>query len=106
MYNTNKIQKSQLKINQTLEGETLEQKINRITVNKEPIKDGAPLLYTERNEGVKAGYNIKTDRFEVALDAMTFVEKSISAKRDNKPKMQIVKDDKIETIQGTENGTN
>jgi len=51
---------------------------------------------------VEAGYNIKTDRFEIAVEAMDKVAKSNIAKRDNQPKMEIVKDDvKDEPTHGT-----
>lgn len=75
-----------LEINQSLEGETLETKIERILNNKEPIKDGAPIVYTERNEGVIAAYNIRTDRFEVACEAMDKVSKTELAKRHERHK--------------------
>jgi hypothetical protein len=90
-----------LEVNKTYEGETIEQKVERITQNGEPIKDGAPLIYTDRKDGVQAGYNIRTDRFEVAVEAMDKVHKSDIAKRDNKPKMEIVKDAGSESTQGT-----
>lgn len=67
-------------------GETIEEKVYRITVNKEPIKDGAPLIYVDRDAGVQAGYNIRTDRFEVAVEAMDKVTKSHVAKREQKAK--------------------
>jgi hypothetical protein len=73
------------------EGETIEQKIRRITNNNDPIKDGAPLMYTDRKDGVKPEYDIRTDRFEIALDAMDKVSKTNIAKRE--AKMNIVKDD-------------
>lgn len=92
-----------IKLNQCKEGETIEQKIARITQNKEPIKDGAPLIYTERRDGVQAGYNIRTDRFEVAVDAMDKVAKSKVASREYKPTLDVVKDGGAEPIQG--NGT-
>ena len=34
------------------EGETIEQKVNRIVNNNEPITDGAPIIFTERKDGV------------------------------------------------------
>ena len=34
-----------------VEGETIEQKMERILSNKEPIEDGAPEIYTERKDG-------------------------------------------------------
>lgn len=63
------------------EGESIENKVNRILINKEPITDGAPLIYTNRKDGVLPGYNIRTDRFDVAIDAMDKVAKSKLAKR-------------------------
>ena len=91
-------------INNTIESETLEQKIERILENKEPIKDGAPIIYTEKNAGVMAGYNIKTDRFEVALDGIDKIQKSYQARKEEKAKMTIIKgenDGGAEPIQGT-----
>jgi len=99
-YNTTSIA-----INASLQGETIEQKMERVTQNKEPIKDGAPLIYTDRNDGVQAGYNIRTDRFEIAVDAMDRVAKSKTAQRDNVANMKIVHNDisGAESTQG--NGT-
>ena len=73
----------------------------------ELIKDGAPLIYTERKDGVQAGYNIKTDRWEVAVEAMDKVAKTKAAQRENRAKMEVVKDNVVEPIQGTNSdGTN
>lgn len=85
-YITPKFEKSNLNINQGIEGELLEQKINRIVRNKEPIKDGAPLVYTERRDGVNPAYNIRTDRFDLAIDAMDKYASSITAQRKSKEK--------------------
>lgn len=86
MYKQNRVATTSLRVNESYVGETIEQKINRITNNGEPISDGAPLIYTERNEGVLPDYDIRTDRFDVAIDAMTLVDKSNKAKRDNRHK--------------------
>lgn len=106
MYKKPNFRKTNLVINNSLEGETLEQKIERVTTNKEPIKDGAPLVYTDKNDGVLAGYNIRTDRFEIAVDAMDKIQKSESAKRDSKAKMEVVKDSSEATSVPASNGTN
>lgn len=108
MYKKNiKYASTQLKVNNSVQGETIEQKVDRIINNGEPIKDGAPLIYTERKDGVLAGYNIKTDRWEVAVDAMDKVAKAKTAQRENRAKMEVVKDSKAEPTQGTNsNGTN
>ena len=87
------VSNSTLSINNSLEGESIECKVCRIVNNGEPISDGAPLIYTERKAGVKEEYNIRTDRFDIALKAMDYVTASNRAKRDNFGKP--------ETIQGT-----
>lgn len=61
---------------------TLEQKIEAILTNKEPIKDGAPEIFTDRADGVVAAYNIRTDRWDLAADAMDVVEANATAKRE------------------------
>ena len=67
--------------------ESIEHKVRRIVNNKEPIKDGAPLIYTERKDGVQPSYNIRTDRWEVAVDAMGKVTKTYQAKREERAKI-------------------
>lgn len=80
----NQLQKTTINVNTSYEGETIEQKINRIVNNKEPISDGAPLIYTDRSEGVLPEMDVRTDRFEIAVDAMDKVTKSHQAKRENR----------------------
>lgn len=109
MYKTRGMSATNYSVNQAKEGETIERKLERITSNKEPITEGAPLIYTERDEGVKASYDIRTDRFEVAVEGMDTVYKSQQARRD--AKMKIVKDDdktdekggETSSVDGTEN---
>lgn len=74
------------------EGEWIEEKVRRVVENGEPIEDGAPIVYTERKDGVRPEYNIRTDRWEIAQDAMEAVregkKKIIAmriAERDGKP---------------------
>ena len=85
--NRNTRKNTDLNINTSVEGETIEMKIERITVNREPITDGAPLIYTERKDGVLAGYDIRTDRFDVAIEAMDKVSKTNQAKREERVKV-------------------
>ena len=80
------LSEGKLNINNSYEGETIETKVRRITENKEPITDGAPVIYTDRKDGTKPEFNIRTDRFEIALDAMDYVNRSRTAKR-----MEVVK---------------
>ena len=66
---------------ETREGEDIEQKVRRLTEDKSPINDGAPLIYTERKDGVLPAYDIRADRFEIAQEAMQKNMKAVSAKR-------------------------
>lgn len=59
-----------------VEGERIELKIDRMTQNNEPIGESAPLIYTARKDGVIAAYDIRTDKWEIALDAMEKVNKT------------------------------
>jgi hypothetical protein len=91
---------SQLTSVEVVEGEPIEHKIERVVSNKEPITDGAPSIFTERKDGVVAAYNIRTDRWEVASEAMDKVSGSIQAKRDakgavSKPKEESKKETKV-----------
>lgn len=57
------------------EGEIIEAKVKRMTENNEPIKDGAPLVYTEKKDGVRPEYNIRTDKWEIVQDKMDAANK-------------------------------
>ena len=59
-----------------VEGERLELKIDRMTQNNEPIGDSAPLIYTPRKDGVIAAYDIRTDKWDIALNAMEKVNRT------------------------------
>lgn len=54
----------------TYEAESQIQKLRRIVENKEPIKDEAPTIYTPKSKGVMPEYDIRTDRFEIAREAL------------------------------------
>lgn len=97
-YKFKRAKKSAMKSVETVEGETIEQKIERIVQNKEPIKDGAPEIYTERKDGVIAAYNIRADRWEIAADAMDKVQASIQAKREERQRIAEGKEDKSKVI--------
>jgi len=83
MYKIPKMQQSKIKSVEVFEGEPLEWKIKRMLTNNEPIGDSAPILYTERAQGVLPDYNIRTDRWEHAATAMDYITRSKIAKRMN-----------------------
>jgi hypothetical protein len=99
-----KIQPSvtELAVNNSYEGDTIEQKIRRIVNNREPIADGAPLIYTERKNGVEPQYDIRTDRWDIAIDAMDKVAGSYRAQREARIVPLKGKDGVADSIQTTE----
>lgn len=70
-----------LKSIEIYEGESIETKCARVLQNKEPITDTAPIIYTAKEDGVLPAYNIRTDRFDIALDAYDKITRS-SAKKE------------------------
>lgn len=92
-----------LSINNSESGERLEDKIERFIENGEGLDNKAPIIYTDRNEGVLASYNIRTDRWDIAVEGMDKVHKTDLAKRDNKAKLEVIKN---EPSEGTDKGVN
>lgn len=74
--------KSKIQINNLYEAEPLEAKLRRkIKGGKVDEEEGDgktwAIAYTEKRDGVKPEYDIRTDRFEVAREAMETLEKGI-----------------------------
>lgn len=54
----------------TYEAEGLEAKLRRMTETKEPIENFWPTVYTNKADGVLPGYDIRSDRFDIAMEAV------------------------------------
>ena len=85
MYRPNKATETTLTSVDKVQGEPIEHKIERITENGEAITDGAPEIFTDKSEGVNSAYDIRTDRWEIAAEAMDKIHRSKTAKKDDKP---------------------
>ena len=85
------------KVNKSYEGVPIETKIMKIMTNKEPIEDSADIIYTDRKDGVLPAYNIRTDRMEVALDAMDKVSATYIAQREARLKARVETKDSADT---------
>ena len=81
-----KFQTTQIYCNDSVIDISLERQLEKVVAGKEPIDSSSPLVYTERKDGVLPQYNIRTDRFELALEAMGKVDKSYKAKREERLK--------------------
>ena len=67
-------------ITEEYEGERIETKCARVVENNEPITDGAPMIYTEKRNGVMPQYNIRADKWEIAQETMNRVNREKIAK--------------------------
>lgn len=76
--------KTTIKVNKSKEGEAIEAKVRRILNNKEPIKDGAPRVFTERKDGVRPEYDIRADKWEAAVEVTTQISNSHTNKREER----------------------
>lgn len=81
--------------NLTYQAEPREVKLRKI-INGEAnnMEDGVfPTIYTEKKDGVQPEYDIRTDRFEVAIDAMDKINQSTATQiAKNKGETEAVKD--------------
>lgn len=83
--------------NLTYQAEPREVKLRKIISGEsKDIEDGVfPTIYTEKKDGVMPEYDIRTDRFEVALDAIDKINRSTAekaAKSKGKTEAEIEKD--------------
>ncbi|MCM1042450.1 MAG: hypothetical protein NC396_08520 [Bacteroides sp.] len=78
----NKSIKSLIACNECVSGESIERKMERVMEENQPIEDVAEIAYTDKKDGVRPETDIRTDRFEIALEAMNKVTASRRAKRE------------------------
>lgn len=99
MYQLIKRTPTSLHVNQATEGESIETKVERMMMNKEPISDGAPPIYTERSEGVHPMTNIRTDKWEIMTEAMSAVTNAALGAREQRLGEKAMKNMTIEQKQ-------
>lgn len=67
--------------NLTYQAEPREVKLRKIISGESSsMEDGVfPTIYTEKKDGVLPEYDIRTDRFEIAIDAMDKINQSVAS---------------------------
>lgn len=87
--------KSSISLNEEREGEPLEIKVTRMLNNGENLTETSIEIFTPYEVGVLAGHDIRTDKWEHAIDAMDKVSKTRLAKGEGIPKViDLNKDEK------------
>lgn len=80
--------KTNFDVNEGVEGQSIEEKMRQATMNGQPIENAAPIIYTDKKDGVLPQYDIRTDRWDIALDATDKVARSQIAKSQDNPSMK------------------
>lgn len=62
-------------------GDSIEDKVRQITETKAPIEAISPMIYTERKDGVRPEFNIRTDKWDIAQQAMDTIALGTQQKR-------------------------
>ncbi len=77
--------KTNFDINESVEGKSIEEKMRETTLNGQPIESAAPLLYTDKKDGVLPQYDIRTDRWDIALQTTDKITRTQIAKSQENP---------------------
>lgn len=103
MYKKINIRKSSIQRYDVIEGQTIEQKIERLVNNNEPIEGEDKPIYTDRKDGCLPDYNIRADKMELALEAIDKATANKMAWRSDKYK-RAEEEAKKEEINTNQNG--
>lgn len=83
-----------IECNNAIEAISIEEKMRQVTQSGEPISGDVAMVYDEPKDGVKPEYDIRTDKWEIAQNAMDYVSRQ-NALKTNAPVEK--------TVTGTEN---
>lgn len=63
-------------INDSVFGESIEDRIERLRTDNEAISAEAPIIHTNSKEGVRPEYDIRTDKMELAIEVTDIESKN------------------------------
>lgn len=66
---TRDVQETTLEVEPLEQGESIEEMLRRLTANNEPIPANVQEIFTPRENGVMPEYDIRADRFDMAIEA-------------------------------------
>lgn len=92
MFRQQRKNKTKLRINESVVAENIEDRVRRLISDKAPIDEGAPLIYTEKKDGVQPEYDIRTDKMTVLTETVSKAQKAIDAKRQGAGKKKTIEE--------------
>ena len=75
MYKVRQLPTTGIKRNVSTVGETIEDEVYKMVYEKNIPSAQKSIIFQERKEGVQPAYNVRTDKFDIALDAIDTVTK-------------------------------
>ena len=84
MYKIPKRTSTSIERNESIEGETIEQQIQRMINNGEVLGEEKEMIYTKPSEGIVYGTNIRGDRQEKAIEMTEKVAADVMRRRELK----------------------
>lgn len=82
-----KPERTSIHCNDSYEGESIEQKMRRVRMQNAPIEETGQGIWPEGTE-VLPLHDVRTDRFDLALDAANNTERVNMARSESAPEMQ------------------
>lgn len=73
--------KSSLKVNQSYQAISLEKEIRKAVMQGEPIEEGVKAAFSADPDNVVASNDIRADKFDLAQESLTAVDKAKTAKK-------------------------
>lgn len=67
--------------NDIFDGQSIEELCYQATTTNQAIEQGAPIIFTARKDGVVYEYNIRSDKFERAMEMMDKYSKAVTNRR-------------------------
>lgn len=95
--------RTDLEINDSVEGETIEVKLERIITTREPIEQTTDIIHQERKAGIQPEYDIRTDKMQIAVEGMTAVTNQFLTEREERHKeIEDIKEGEIQNKKSEE----
>lgn len=73
MYKIKKRTRTTLEVNESVEGETIETKMERLLNNNDETTEGKELIFTRKEDGIVSAFNIRHDHWDEAIENTTLM---------------------------------
>jgi len=97
MYKLQKNTQTSIERNLSTVAETIEEKIRRALTNGEKLDGQSELQYTERKDGVRPEFNVRTDKWDLAVESIEKFQQDKALLKEKKEAEKLENDNNGET---------